>query len=97
MNGLEALQVHRQNYSETGPKQLQILWWEFPPEHWEALQEGSRMNFLMMPHGELKLNSAMDEDSKIAAGIFVGELKSLGVLIPATEELKANCLSFVLC
>jgi hypothetical protein len=94
INGLEALQVHRENYSEAGPKRLQILWWEFPPEHWEALREGSRMNFLVMPQGELKLNGAMDEESRIAAGIFVDELKSLGVLIPATEELKANCPLF---
>jgi hypothetical protein len=36
----------------------------------------------------------MDEESKLAAGIFVDELKSLGVLVPATKELKANCPLF---
>lgn len=90
VDGLEALQVHRKNCSGTGPKKLQILWWEFPSEHWEALHEGSPMNFLITPQGELKLNTEMDEELKTAAGIFVDELKSLGVLIPATEELKEN-------
>jgi hypothetical protein len=33
--GIEALSIHRQNYDEFGPKPktLQLLWWEFPPEH----------------------------------------------------------------
>jgi hypothetical protein len=52
------------------------------------------MNFLMTPHGELKLNAPMDDDSKVAAGIFVDELKSLGVLVPLMEELRANCPLF---
>jgi hypothetical protein len=94
LDGLEALRVHRDNYSDAGPKKLQILWWEFPSEHWQALREGSRMNFLIKPSGELKLNAVMDDESKVAAGIFVDELKRLGVLIPATEELKANCPLF---
>ena len=29
--GLEALTVHRENYSPSGQKYLQVLWWEFPP------------------------------------------------------------------
>jgi hypothetical protein len=94
VNGLAALQVHRTNYSEDGPKRLQILWWEFPLEHWEALREGSRMNFLTTPQGELKLNAAMDEVSIVAAGKFVDELKLLGVLLPATDGLRANCPLF---
>jgi hypothetical protein len=42
-NGLEILNVHRQNYTTEGPspKRLQLIWWEWPPEHWEALLEGS--------------------------------------------------------
>ena len=36
--GLRALDTHRANYEGDGTiKQLQILWWEFPPEHWEEL------------------------------------------------------------
>jgi hypothetical protein len=40
-DGLEALRIHRGNYSEEGPQRLQLLWWKFPREHWEGLQEGS--------------------------------------------------------
>jgi hypothetical protein len=36
-DGLDGLAVHRGKYSEEGPKRLQILWWEFPQEQWEAL------------------------------------------------------------
>ena len=39
--GLEALKIHRENYTEAGPKYLQVLWWEFPPEHREAVRIGS--------------------------------------------------------
>lgn len=42
----------------------------------------------------LKLNMTMDDNSWVAAGLFVDELKSLGVLVPATEELRANCPLF---
>jgi hypothetical protein len=45
------------------------------------------MNFLMTPHRELQLNVAMDKESKVAAGLFVDELKILGMLVPAMEEL----------
>jgi hypothetical protein len=46
-DGLVALEIHRKNYNAAGPspKQLQLLWWESPIEHWTPLQEGSRMNF----------------------------------------------------
>jgi hypothetical protein len=40
VNGLEALQIHRENYSDQGPQRLQLLWWEFPSAHWKALREG---------------------------------------------------------
>jgi hypothetical protein len=50
-DGLEALKVHRNNYNLEGPspKQLQLLWWEFPEEHWTPLRKGSRMNFMKSP------------------------------------------------
>jgi hypothetical protein len=32
-----ALDFHRENYTKAGPKRLQLLWWEFTSEHWEAL------------------------------------------------------------
>jgi hypothetical protein len=93
-DGLAALDIHRENYTDEGPKWLQLLWWEFPKEHHEALREGCRMNFLVTPGGELQLNSVMDEEERIVAGKFVDELKKLGILAMATEKLKANCALF---
>ena len=51
IQGLDALAQHRRNYDATGanPEQLQVLWWEFPREHWDALREGSQMNFVDPP------------------------------------------------
>ena len=53
--GMKMLNTHRGNYDATGPalKRLQLLWWEFPPEHWDAIREGSRMGFLSPPTGNL--------------------------------------------
>ena len=92
--GLEALRIHRENYSESGPKRLQLLWWEFPPEHWEALREGSSMNFLITPEGALELNANMDAEERAVAGRFVDELIKLGVLLRAVGRLRANCPLF---
>ena len=35
-DGLAKLDIHRLNYKDDGPapQQLQLLWWEFLPEHW---------------------------------------------------------------
>jgi hypothetical protein len=92
--GLKALAIHRGNYTDEGPKRLQLLWWEFPKEHHEGLREGFRMNFLITPEGELQLNSVMDEAERTAAGKFVDELESLGILGKAKGSLKANCALF---
>ena len=93
-DGLKALDYHRQNYTSEGPKHLQLLWWEFPPEHWESLRIGSSMNFLIEPSGELVPNSFMEEEDKEIAGKFVDELKKLGVLQEAKGKLLANCPLF---
>jgi hypothetical protein len=92
--GIECLNRHRLNYTEKGPQSLQILWWEFPKAHWKALREGCRLGFLITPGGELALNGHFTKEEREVAGTFVDELKELGVLIPATEELKANCPLF---
>jgi hypothetical protein len=52
------------------------------------------MNFLITPGGELELNSLSDDIDIEVAGKFVDELMSLGVLLLATEDLKANCPLF---
>ena len=93
-DGLKAMDFHRKNYTPDGPKHLQLLWWEFPPEHWESLRLGSSMNFLIEPTGELVPNSFMEDEDKEVAGKFVDELKSLGVLKKAKGELLANCPLF---
>jgi hypothetical protein len=90
VDGQRALDTHRQNYTAAGPLCLQLLWWEFPPEHWEALRLGSSMNFLIEPSGALELNSEMDEAQLDVAARFVDELVALGVLVEATENLRAN-------
>jgi hypothetical protein len=66
--GLNALAVHRHNYTDDGPQHLQLLWWEFPKEHHEGLREGFRMTFLVTPEGELQLNSEMDKVERAIAG-----------------------------
>ena len=48
---IEAIGVHRKNYTKDGPEvnRLQLLWWEFPEEHWQPLREGTSMNFSQEP------------------------------------------------
>jgi hypothetical protein len=92
--GVQALGRHRMNYSDEGPKCLQLLWWEFPEEHWEDLREGSSMNFLIEPSGKLVLNTEMDELELAATGKCVDQLVALQVLQPAEGELLANCPLF---
>lgn len=93
-DGVQALARHGLNYTLQGPQQLQLLWWEFPEEHWEPLREGCSMNFLILPGGELQMNTKMDEAEKATAGRFVDELVKLGVLLPAIGKLRANCPLF---
>jgi hypothetical protein len=92
--GIECLDRHRMNYTEAGPKRLQLLWWEFPKEHWKPLREGCLLGFLITPSGELKLNGKLSDDKQTVAGSFVDKLIELGVLLPATEDLIANCPLF---
>ena len=77
--GLDALSRHRRNHDATGanPEQLQVLWWEFPREHWDALREGSRMNFLDPPDSCMHPNGEMTEDQARVAEAFVDELIDL--------------------
>jgi hypothetical protein len=97
--GLKILTIHRGNYSATGPaaKQLQLVWWEFPSEHWTALREGSRMNFLVTPETRKNPNTPMDQAQLDIAAAFVDELLELGVLLDAEEgmEILLNAPLFV--
>jgi hypothetical protein len=80
--GLAAIEIHRSNYDAEGPKakRLQLLWWEFPPEHWQPLREGSRMNFLQAPAPMIHDNATMDPEQMQVAGEFVEELLDLWVV-----------------
>ena len=93
--GLEALKIHRGNYSEAGPKYLQILWWEFPEPHREAMRVGSSMRFLIDPGEELVPNPPLTPEQIEVVCTFVDELQELGVLRPATRPLKRVCPIFV--
>jgi hypothetical protein len=99
-NGICALEIHRTNYNVDGPdpQQLQLLWWEFPPEHWTALREGSHMNFLRLPKSELKPNSPMDDEQCAVAAAFVDELLELhvvGLLDDESTGILLNAPLFV--
>jgi hypothetical protein len=97
--GIEALSIHRQNYDEFDPKPktLQLLWWEFPPEHLEELQEGCHMNFLTPPPEMIHQNANMDEKQLKIGADFVDELVSLGVLrLPKdAQDIVLNAPLFV--
>ena len=75
------LEIHCSNCNLEGPDatQLQLLWWEFPWEHWDGLCEGSEMNFLTTPPKGLQPNADMDEEQQAVAGMFVTELVELGI------------------
>ena len=94
--GLEALEIHRQNYTEEGPKILQLLWWEFPPEHQEAVRLGSSMRFLVELKGiQLEDSPELTEEQLEVVVKFVEELISLGVLEEADGPLQRVCPLFV--
>jgi hypothetical protein len=98
-DGLERLRIHQTNYDEEdpNPSYLQMLWWEFPAEHWDELRDGFRMNFLKKPRTQLVPNANMDVSGMEAARKFVDELVSLGVFREIDEGLKvlANAPLFV--
>jgi hypothetical protein len=95
--GLAALDTHRLNYATSGSiHKLQLLWWEFPPEHWEELRNGCAMNFLTEPTAGVKGNLPMTEAQVEIAAAFIDELWALGVFeaIPAQCAMKANAPLF---
>jgi hypothetical protein len=86
-DGIAALAIHRSNYTVDGPaaKQLKLLWWEFPEEHWMPLKEGTRMNFMCPPRAVIHENAGMDEEQTQVATNFVEELLDLGAVQTPTE------------
>ena len=61
-DGISMLNRYLLNYDFDGPchKWLQLLWWEFPPEHWAQLREGYKQNCLPPPLSGITPNSATD-------------------------------------
>ncbi len=90
LEGIEILDVHRGNYNDAGPapKQLQLIWWEFPAEHWTALREGSRMNFMRPPDSVIHPNGAMDDEQLQVAAVFIDELIDLKIVRDQEEGRK---------
>jgi hypothetical protein len=97
--GLEALNVHHENYkTDDGTiKHLQLLWWEFPPEHWAELREGCPMNFLTKPTKGITPNAPMMAEQQEIAAEFINELWHIGIfeLIPNDCDMKANGCTLV--
>ena len=96
-DGKRDLSRHRTNYGPDGPQHLQILWWEFPPEHWEDLRVGGSMNFLKEPRLGITPNSPLTGEQQEIAGEFADELITLGVVdeAPADDPVLATCPLFV--
>jgi hypothetical protein len=94
--GLADLERHRRNYGGNGIKELQLLWWKFPCEHWKDLREGCSMNFLTAPTAKVTPNAPMDASQSAIAGAFLDELMSLGVvrLVPAGRKVICNAALF---
>jgi hypothetical protein len=92
--GLKALDIHRQTMVL---RALQLLWWEFPHEHWHDLRHGCPMNFLQPPKPGITLNLPMTDEQKLTAIEFVEEPCQLAVLQPAEPgEVLTNCPLFIL-
>jgi hypothetical protein len=98
--GINILDRHRKNYTDThpAPKELQVVWWEFPPEHWDALREGSRMNFLSPPPEGIQENGKMDAEQERIGAEFVDELIQLNVFrkAPVGRKTRSNAPLFVI-
>jgi hypothetical protein len=65
------LASHRLNYTSQGAQHLEILWWEWSPEHWESLRFGGSMNFMETPVPGLEGNGKMTESQLKIAVAFV--------------------------
>lgn len=94
--GLRDLAAHRLNYSDAGPQNLVVLWWEWPEDHWLELREGALMNFVSFPPHGLVENSKFTPDELATAAQFVDELISLRVLFPAPRASLCNNLPLFL-
>ena len=68
--------------------------WEFPREHWDALREGSKMNFVSPSPGKIHPKSDMDDDRRRVAAEFIDELCGLGVLVKADADHPVHTTAY---
>jgi hypothetical protein len=71
VEGRRLLASHRINYTSQDAQRLEILWWEWPIEHWESLRFGGSMNFMETPVPGLEENGKMTESQLKIAVAFV--------------------------
>jgi hypothetical protein len=80
VEGRRILASHHLNYTSQGAQHMEILWWEWPSEHWESLRFGGSMNFMETPVSGLEGNEKMTESQLKIAVAFVTELIIVVVL-----------------
>jgi hypothetical protein len=80
VEGRRILTPHRLNYTSQGAQRLEIIWWEYTPEHWGSLRFGGSMNFMDTPVPGVEDNGKMTDSQLKITVAFVTELISLGVL-----------------
>jgi hypothetical protein len=91
------LASHRLNYTSQGAQFLEILWWEWPPGHWESLRFGGSINFMETPVPVLEEDGKMTDSQLTISVAFATELISLGVLalVPHGVLLMNMCPLFL--
>ena len=98
--GVQMLDHHRNNYDAEGPDltKVQLLWWKFSSGHWDALHEGSPMNFLHDPVHIIQPNSDMTEEQLVIAVQYYDELVDLEIFkeLLEGEEMLTNAPLFCL-
>jgi hypothetical protein len=70
------LDTHRTNYDDFGPTPttLQVIWWNFPSEHWQQLLDGFSMNFLTEPQPFTPVPAILEKGQLDTIDQFMGEL-----------------------
>lgn len=93
--GLQILDVHRGNYRDGVPdlQKLQLIWWEFPREHWDEIREGGSMNFITKPPARETPNSPMDEEATALAAGFMDELIEIGAMGPLPDNMEPRVIA----
>jgi hypothetical protein len=97
VEGEVLLESHRSNYGPDGPQNIAVLWWEWPPLHWEDLRLGASMIFVKATTPRKNPNSPFTREQLAIAENFVDELTTLRVLelVPEGAMLVNTCPLFL--